>query len=116
MGYRGHVRIVNQIKYGASSCSNAFGLYSRLIYHYKEENDHEDEMYVDTESEEWEFETEQWERLVNYFNNLSQKAKEEIIKKFDISLKTLDYAIEDFNGWLEDGKKAGTGYITIDWF
>lgn len=116
MGYRGHVRTVNQIEYGASSCSNAFELYSDLIYHYKEENDPEDEMYVNTESEEWEFETEQWEKLVNYFNNLSQKEKEEIIKKFDISLKTLDYAIEDFNGWLEDGKKAETGYITVDWF
>ena len=114
MGYRGHVRTVNQIEYGASSCSNAFELYSDLIYHYKEEKD--PDMYVDTELEEWEFETEQWEKLVNYFNNLSQKEKEEIIKKFDISLKTLDYAIEDFNGWLEDGKKAETGWITVDWF
>ena len=41
---------------------------------------------------------------------------EGIIKEFNISLEDLKYAIEDFNGWLEDGKEAGTGHITIDWF
>ena len=115
MGYRGNVRTVNQIEYGASSCSD-INLLSGLIDHYKEENDYEDEMYFDTYSEEWEFEEEEWEGLVNYFNNLSQKEKEEIINEFNISLEELKLAIEDFNDWLEDGKKAGTGYITIDWF
>lgn len=114
MGYRGHARKVNNIEYGAESCSTC-GLLSDLIYHYKEENDIDD-MYVNTESDEWEFEVEDWEGLVNYFNNLSQKEKEGIIKEFNISLIDLEGAIEDFNGWLEDGKEAGTGHITIDWF
>lgn len=114
MGYRGHVRKVNHIEYGAESCSN-FDLLSDLIYHYKEANDSDDsEMYVDTDSEEWEFEVEYWERLVNYFNNLSKEQRKEIAEEFSISLKDLNYAIGDFNGWLEDGKKAETGYITID--
>lgn len=51
MGYRGNVRTVNQIEYGASSCSD-INLLSGLIDHYKEENDYEDEMYFDTYSEE----------------------------------------------------------------
>ena len=68
MGYRGHVRTVNQIEHGFRSYSHTFELLSDLIYHYKEEND--PDMDVNTESEEWEFETEQWEKLVNYFNNL----------------------------------------------
>ena len=38
MGYRGHARKVNNIEYGAESCSTC-GLLSDLIYHYKEEND-----------------------------------------------------------------------------
>lgn len=114
MGYRGHARKVNNIEYGAASCSD-FNLLSDLIYHYQEENDLYD-MYVYTASDEWEFEVEDWEGLVNYFDNLSQDEKEEIIKKFNISLEDLNYAIEDFKDWLEDGKKAGTGWITIDWF
>lgn len=114
MGYRGNVRTVSIIEYGASSYSDYY-LLSDLIYHYKEATNNED-MYIDTESDMWEFEVEEWEGLVNYFNNLSQKEKEEIIKKFNISLEDLKYAIEDVNGWLEDGKKSGTGYITIDWF
>lgn len=113
MGYRGHARKVNNIEYGAASCSD-FHFLSDLIYHYQEKNN--PDMYVNTESDEWEFEVEDWEGLVNYFNNLSQDEKEEIIKKFNISLEDLNYAIEDFNGWLEDGKKAETGWITIDWF
>lgn len=113
MGYRGHVRKVNNIEHGAESCSN-FGLLSDLIYHYKEAND--SEMYVDTDSEEWEFEVEDFEKLVKYFNNLSKKEKNKIAKEHNISLEDLNYAIEDLNGWLEDGKEAGTGYITIDWF
>ena len=113
MGYRGNVRKVNNIEYGAASFSD-FNFLSDLIYHDQEKNN--PDMYVNTESDEWKFEVEQFEGLVNYFNNLSQKQKKEISEEFDISLEDLDYAIEDFNGWLEDGKKAGNGYITIDWF
>lgn len=113
MGYRGNVRKVNNIEYGAASYSDFYMLCNIIYYYQNEENP---DMYVDLESEEWEFETEIWEELVNYFNNLSQEEKEEISNELNISLEDLDYAIEDFNGWLEDGKKAETGWITIDWF
>lgn len=112
--FRGHVRTVSKIEYGISSGSD-FILLGDLIDHYKKAT-HNEDMYVYTESQMWEYETEEWEKLVDYFNNLSQKEKEEIINEFNISLEELKLAIEDFNDWLEDGKKAGTGYITIDWF
>lgn len=113
MGYRGHARKVNNIEYGAASCSD-FNFLSDLIYHYQEKNN--PDMYVNTESNEWKFEVEDFEKLVKYFNNLSKKEKNKIAKEYNISLEDLNYAIEDLNGWLEDGKKAGNGYITIDWF
>ena len=113
MGCRGNVRTVNKIEYGASSYSD-FYILCNLIYYYQ--NEKNPDMYVDLETEEWEFEEEIWEELVNYFNNLSQEEKEKISKKLNISLEDLNNAIEDFNGWLEDGKKAETGWITIDWF
>lgn len=116
MSFRGHVRKVNKIEYGASSCSDYLFL-QELIEYYATEVENDNVLYIDNDNPYyWEIEEEEFEKLVNYFKSLSEEDIESLAKNFNKEKKEIDYAIEDFNDWLEDGKKAGTGWITIDWF
>lgn len=113
MRYRGYARTVDKIEHGAGS-NAGFVTISKILYYYLNEKD--PVIYANLESEEWVFPVEFWEKLVDYFNGLSQKEKQEMSKGLKISLEGLNNVIGDFNDWLEDGKKAETGWITIDWF
>lgn len=115
MGFRGHVREVNEIKYGACSYSD-YNQTINVIEYYNDVSCNDDEFVVDDTMVEWEFEIEKFSQMVEYFNKISNQKKIEISEKLNIDVKDFNYIIEDLNDWLEDGKKAETGYITIDWF
>lgn len=119
MGYRGYVR-TNVVNYGASSCLINTD-YETIIYQYNEilENKNKDDMCIsfDAFDSQWEFEIEKIEHMLNFFKAMSEKEKTEFIDELMyITEDKLEIFISDFENWLEDGKKAETGYITIDWF
>lgn len=119
MGYRGHVR-TNVVKYGYESCLINTD-YETIISQYNEklENKNEDDMCItlDAFDSQWEFEIKKVEHMLNFFKTMSEEEKAEFIEELCyISEEKLEIFISDFESWLEDGKEAGTGYITIDWF
>lgn len=118
MGYRGYVR-TNVVNYGASSCLINTD-YETIIYQYNEilENKNKDDMCIsfDAFDSQWEFEIEKVEHMLNFFKTMSEEEKTEFIEELEQTEEKLEIFISDFENWLEDGKKAGTGYITIDWF
>lgn len=119
MGYRGYVR-TNVVNYGASSCLINTD-YETIIYQYNEilENKNKDDMCIsfDAFDSQWEFEIEKVEHMLNFFKTMSEEEKTVFIDELMyITEEKLEIFISDFENWLEDGKKAETGYITIDWF
>lgn len=68
------------------------------------------------EQGEWRFDLEASKIMVRFFETADDKLLDDLLPQMEVEKSELEQFLSTFKGWIEDGKKAGTGNLVIDWF
>lgn len=139
-GHVGHVRTKYIIEWGSNinslsydKCVDIINLYNDYIFEnfsnfssYKEENlEYLKSLNLEElkplnlqegKQGEWRFDLEASKIMVQFFETADNKLLDDLLPQMEVEKSELEQFLSTFKGWIEDGKKAGTGDLIIDWF